>query len=76
MGIQRVRCRKGVGDREEGKKGGEQTNKQTNKQKRLKEKEKEKRAVHVERPLANALLADWVVLPRIQRYISNQENNR
>ena len=59
MGIQRVRRRKGVGDsREEGKKGGEQTNKQTNKQKRLKEKEKEKRAVHVERPLANALLAD------------------
>ena len=27
MGIQRVRRRKGVGDREEGKKGGEQTNK-------------------------------------------------
>lgn len=30
----------------------------------------------MERPLANPLLADWVVLPRIQRYISNQENNR
>ena len=37
---------------------GRGTNKQTNKRKRLKEKEKEKRAVHVERPLASALLAD------------------
>ena len=54
MGILRSRRRKGVGDsREEGKKGGEQT-----KKKRLKEKEKEKRAVHVERSLASALLAD------------------
>ena len=77
MCILRSRRRKGVGDsREEGKRGGEQTNKQKNKKDWKKRKKKNEPGVHVERPLASALLADWVVLTRIQRYVSNQENNR
>jgi len=60
MGILRSRRRKGVGDKEEGKKGGEQRNKQTNKKDRKKRKKKNEPGVHVENPLASALLADWL----------------